>query len=114
MKYEGKKVISVLLLLSLYLAFFAGNAFFYHSHYSEGKVIHHSHPFTGSPAEHSHAQSDLALIDQANAASFLLLVLPVFSGLFSLKQSKQAFFQVFVLARFPNLSPNLRAPPAYF
>lgn len=57
---KRSRIIS-LMLLALYLGYFAGASFFVHVHNSNGRIIVHSHPFTNS--HHKHSSHCFQLID---------------------------------------------------
>lgn len=59
---SNSKRILALLLTTLYLSYFVGTHFFYHSHILNQGSITHSHPFSNHP--HSHNSQQILLIDE--------------------------------------------------
>lgn len=54
-----KRVLSSLLLLTLFVAYQAGITMFTHVHYVNGVMVAHSHPYKGA---HSHSKSSILVI----------------------------------------------------
>lgn len=82
--YKYKKHIGIrILLLAIFLGYFADITFFVHSHFIQGITVIHSHYFKGyseedptKPAKHTHTEAALTLISQANACSAIILQAP--------------------------------------
>lgn len=68
--------ITSLLLLVLYLGYFASSNFFVHSHLFRNHLIVHSHPF--SSKSHTHTGSEFEVIDLIQNATSLQAVEPAF------------------------------------
>ncbi len=104
-----KQTISLLLLV-VYVMFFASANLCYHSHQLADGTIVHSHIFFGGKT-HSHTASQLQIVDQLNNATYenteciqIQSFLPEYSEQIVVRE-------VIALTLIPQYSFSLRAPP---
>ena len=107
--HKTKKLLS-LLLIALYLSYYAGTTFFPHTHKYVWGTVTHSHPY--SSASHTHTANALFFINNLNnllfvfsATAFCFGLLIASNTIFSLvntRRPKSLFFGCI----------QLRAPPA--
>ena len=107
--HKTKQILS-LLLLSLYVSYYAGTTLFVHTHEYAWGTETHSHPY--SSHTHSHSAEILLLIDKLTNLMFvggtavLMLAVPTVSGALLSTFCKGQRVGLFVASRF------LRGPPA--
>ncbi|MFH0756789.1 MAG: hypothetical protein V2B15_05845 [Bacteroidota bacterium] len=102
--------------LILFLAFFAGNTFFDHSHLYHGNIIVHSHPFKkgqdGNPI-HSHSDSAYQLIYLLNHyLAGIVLSCTLATGVFFLLKEIAPLTVTRFHTRTDQASILLRGPPS--
>jgi len=105
---KTKKIVS-LLLLALYVEYYAGTTLFFHSHIYANGAVTHSHPFAS--ATHTHSAAAFQLIDSLTTILFVGTAALALSMLFSI--SKTTLFYFYKQHSFNSLigSNLLRAPP---
>ena len=69
-----KRVLSSLLLLTLFTVYQAGITMFTHVHYVNGVMIVHSHPSHG---KHTHTKTEIVVIDRLSSVHSLEADIPV-------------------------------------
>ena len=105
---KTKKIVSLLLLV-LYVGYYAGTTFFVHSHNCTNGVIIHSHPYTS--ATHTHSTTSFQLIDSLTTTLFVGGAVLIFLVLFSVSKAHlYSFYRQYSLNSLIGSNP-LRAPP---
>ncbi len=99
------------LLLTLFVGYFVGTAFFLHKHIVDGKIIVHSHPFS-STEQHSHSSNVLNFLQQIShfESKTLTSVLLIFAYLQLIQVLFNYYKQPDLISNFHSLS-YLRPPP---
>jgi len=104
------KQIVPLLLLVLYVGYYASTNFFFHSHEGTKGVITHSHPYTSGT--HTHSANALQLIENLTNTLFVGSTAIIFIALFPIfKAFVNSFYRQDTLNSLLGSNP-LRAPPA--
>ena len=107
-----KRIISGIILASVYVFFFASTNLFYHSHIISNVKIVHSHPWSG--AAHSHNADQVSLIEVLDSAVYQETEPLFISGPVPELPSKVETAVIVTVLRQPAvLSFSLRAPPAH-
>lgn len=114
---KNRKIISLLLII-IYIFFFASANLQQHVHIVNGITISHSHfskdifPFSSNTPTHSHNSIEINLIHDLNIALFFILFISIIIGIVSQKPIKiLPQREILIPLKTCLYNPSLRAPP---